>query len=704
MTTYFTTQRILQLVAGASACLFALVVGLVIVGRSRVHYPDCPFTKLPAGSACVIPTMEVPPDSKQDEVKAYWAARKAVSEEMKKSGCEKDVTPEEAEALKSYSDRKYVRAREQSEELLKKNANSLAGMYVRSGALLEGEANPGKALRQLRVMRRQLELAGRKDPNDKAAREWYIRCVSLELQTLERLGEDRYALRCVDLLEQVFEPLPWKKTWPLLRLKEFAKAEAAIAATEQTGRFPQRVLNDRLSLESQFNLRADSYVTASKLISSLKPEDDQEVYLNNRALTAWAMFKFDEVESDLKASFKYEEKFSRGTAHTGLAELYLQQGRLTDVRESLLTAKKVRDGRDPSTWQFADGKRRAMLAKLLLVTGQSAEAERLARDFVERPDRLGNSSMGAKDQRFLADLLLYATLHDRIEVIREAEAIAADQPEQGNRRALEMELWLVGQRIQSGLEGRRAEIAFQPHADEMPTPWLAATLLDVLPPGVAQGLLNRAQAIDSDSGAAPYYLAHQAELDWRNGRYQRALETTQQALAKLPAEGEALLRTRLTAIAGDAARGLGRVEESRTHFNQVLNTQPGLLRSLGIALPVHVKHDGSELAKQIAQHLSRSPRFVERAEGCAVSVAVTEGRATCTLDLAAGPRKIEVAPAEKETLTLDQRACQAFCTTVFSAQLVLDDATINNISGSTGAVRERDAISKVLGDLNKKKT
>ena len=481
-----------------------------------------------------------------------------------------------------------------------------------------------------------------------------------------------------------------------------------IVATEKTGRFPLRVLNDRLSLESQFNRRADSYQTATKLVGSLKPEDDQEVYLNNRALTAWATFKFDEVEADLKSNLKYEDKYSRGTAHVGLAGLYVQQGKLADARESLLEAKSRRDRRDPSTWQFDDGERRAMLAKLLLVAGRSDAAERLAREFVERPDRLGNSTMGAKDQGFLADLLLYAALHDRLEVIQESESLGVLESEQGNRRALESELWFLSRRLQSELSGRRAEIAFQPHADEMPAPWLAATLLEVLPAGVAQGLIERAEAIDTDAGAQPYYLAHRAELDWRNGRHQRALEAAEKAFTQLPADGEALLRTRLAAIAGDAAFQLGRLEESRKHFGQVLSTQPGLLRSLSIKLPVNVETDGSETAEQIATLLVCSPRFVEHKQGMQLRITATNGQAKCILaQESSEPVEVSVTSEPDESAkkhSLQQRTSQAFLTAVFSSRLEIDTATINRISGTTGAVRERDAISQVMESLNKKKS
>lgn len=705
MTSSFPLKLILQIAAGAGACLLALVAGLVFAFSGRVSYPDCPFEKLPAGTACVIPSAEPPSKSKEAERKAYWDARRAVFAEMKKTGCEKDATPEEEEALQSNHDQKYVRAREQAETILRKNPHSLPGMFVRASALLEGEANPAAALRQIRVMRRALEALGQKNPHDATAREWYIRCVYLEQDALERLGEDRSALRCVELLEQVFEPMPREKTWSLFRLKEFEKAEESIAELDQSGKWPLRALNSRLALELQLNRRADGYQTAKKLVEA-SSNDKNDVYLGNRGRASWSALLFDEVEASHKAAREHEDQYSRHSADVRLADLYLQRAQLTAARDALLDAKKQRDRRDPATWQFLDSERRASLASLLLVAGQTDIAERLARHCVERPDRLGTSTMGPKDQQLLADLLLYAALHDRIEVLKEAGASGASQAAAGNRRSLEMELWLIGRRVQSVLDDRRAEFAFQPHADEMPTSWLSPTLLAILPPGVAQGLLDRARMVDPYTGVEAYYDGYQAELDWRNGRYERALEGVQRAHAGLDATGEALLRSRLSAIAGDAAFRLGRYDECRAQFSQVLSTQPSLLRSIGIRLPVKIETDGSDTSNDIAKKLTRSPRFVKHAQGFPVVIAAANGQATFTLELASGPRKIEVAQVAESPvkLTLDQLACQAFHQAVFTAQVEIDEATVNQICGTAGAVRERDAIRKTFADLNKKKS
>lgn len=706
MTRSLPFKPLLQIAAGASACLFALVVSLVIAGRGRVEYPDCPFTKLPAGTVCYIPTAEPPSVSKPEERKAYWDGRRAIFKAMKETGCEKNATPEEAAALQSYYDKKYVRAREQSETILRKHSDSLPGMFVRASALLEGAGNPAAALRQARVMRRALEALGRKNPDDAIAREWYIRCVWLEQDALERLGEDRYALRCIELLEQVFEPLPWEKTWPLFRLKEFEQAAESIAAMEKTGRWPVRTLNSRLALELQINQRAEGYQTAQKLMAVLAPKDDQDVYLGNRGRASWSTFQFQEVEVSLKSAREYEDEYSRHSADVRLADLNLQAGRLTAARDALLAAKSQRDRRNPSTWQFLDSERRAALAALLLVAGRVDVAERLARDCVERPDRLGTTTMGPKDQQLLADLLLYAALHDRIEVLKEGAASGIAQPDAGNRRALEMELWLIGRRVQSNLDGRRAEFAFFPHVDEMPTSWLMPTLLEILPAGVAQGMIDRAQEIDAGTGADAYYIAARAELQWRNGRHRQALELVQAALGKLPAADETVLRTRLTAIAADAAFRLGRYEESRAHFGHVLSTQPGMLRALGIQLPVQIQADGSDAGKEIAQQLARSPRFVTHSQGFPLVIATASGKATCSLQLATGPRKLEVAQAGEAPakVTLAQQTCQEIHQALFSAQLEIDVATINQITGSQGAVRERDAISNAFARMNQKKS
>jgi hypothetical protein len=171
-------------------------------------------------------------------------------------------------------------------------------------------------------------------------------------------------------------------------------------------------------------------------------------------------------------------------------------------------------------------------------------------------------------------------------------------------------------------------------------------------------------------------------------------------LIELP-QSEALLRARVAALHGDAARREGDLARSVAAYDLVLQRDPGAIRRLGLALPVVLTAGGGELAERAAAELRDSPRLVEEDQGFRVEVTVSgeSGRA-CLLG-GSGERIAcgRVEPRAGEDLDgRARRLAQAFHEAVFSARVPLSQTDLRSLDGSplTGG---RSAIDLGLPDL-----
>jgi len=320
-------------------------------------------------------------------------------------------------------------------------------------------------------------------------------------------------------------------------------------------------------------------------------------------------------------------------------------------------------------------------ALVLWTAGHADKAVELMDRALQMPDRAGYSS-GTQDRDRVASLLLRLQMR-------------ADDRERRNEAVID-EAWYVRwwTWIVTGVEGwgdawdaasvRNLLLAggeldrlfrvYDAHGLGGVDPWYAGALIPVLGVSVA-GAAIEAMEEDDPPGLLAYREAFLGELAWRGGG--DALSHIDEALQGLPPQ-EVLLRGRLEAMAADLGR-----EES---WERALRLDPGVIRRLGLAVPVRIEVQGGAEAQEMADALSRSPRLWPTSGGLSV---VVEDRRVCLFGRSGARLGCGSGADIPSTL-------EAFHLTALSLPMQLDRAAIDRLDGVAALSSER--ASKQVGD------
>jgi tetratricopeptide (TPR) repeat protein len=614
--------------------LAALLVGGVVLacqlpGRLDQEYPDPPFSPVSKDFPRIIALAEWPAAKDKKADAEAWENHRRIFKKLKEQGAYQRATPAERKALDANAESRYIDARELSEKVLKENPESVPALFVLAGAL-EGQGNLPQALFRIRTMRHLLQARGLANPEDADGREWYLRGLVREKEILHLMDRRLEELRTVELIEKVYgEELPWEKFWALIKLERFEEADAALQRTANTGRWPTHTLNNRITLESQKKHRTESYEVGKTCVAD---KAATALIWKNFSGCCQGDFRLKEAEEAMNKCVKMcqqgEKDFVR-TPYIPQASFHLNQGRLPQAWEALNLADRDRKSRSARTQDQDRADMTSQVSAFLLVFGNSAEAERLARRAWEQPTRHG-SSTDTEDNAALGNGVLYwNALRSRQEERKESAAVSwLDLLRDSEQQRLAMEAWMVKRALLKLLaDDRFLNECLRPYLPHSPgaEPWLMGTFVQILPPGVAAEALRQARASESHPGAVPYFDAMEAELELRGGRSERALELASRALEHLPVE-EKLLRGRTAAVAAEAARLRNRMDECREYWNKALVDFPAASRLLQVAIPVRIEDDGSPLAQGLSRQLVRSPRFVQDPAGLRVVLKTEAGQ------------------------------------------------------------------------------
>jgi tetratricopeptide (TPR) repeat protein len=595
-----------------------LVVDAIVAGRAwfrssrqRPEYAAAPFRPLGNLPADLMQMSERPVNDRP-ALKRWVRRQEARLKYLTEGGAIRRGSAGERKAIEAVYAGKYVAAREAAEEVLRENADSIPGRFTLASVQLAGEQNLPRALYEIRQTRYRLERRGQERPDDADSCEWYIRTLELEYEILGYMDRRQDQIDVVDRLEAVYQPVPWLRLFPLIKLHRYDEALALIEEVDRTGRWGKHVLNTRIMMAEQRRDRAGMY-EAGKLMVEKYPTS--RVLWSNFGLACLADFRHNEAEvAYVRAATTGRQDF-HGSAYFSLAMLYAQQSRFQEAWSALQQGQHERGKRKPHTLvqdqSFVD----RSIALVLLALGRGEDAERFARRTYDRPGRMGSTTDSQETDRFLGGLTLWAALQTRIEMMREEEVLLVglrSQIEmQSRRRALELEAWTLKRRLLKMVSDDvfLVELLRPYLAQGHKEPWLMPALVDLLPGGVAAEAIRKARKDESHPAAGAYFDVLEAELHRRNGRHRETLTLARRALEQLPSTGEKLLRARAAALAAEAAHRLGQADEARTLAAQALHDFPQVFRMLDIAIPVRVQAEGGTLAEQVATKLRQSPRF-----------------------------------------------------------------------------------------------
>ncbi len=519
---------------------------------------------------------------------------------------------------------RYVGVRTFADRALLENPRSFRAHFLMGIAQHLGEANLPKALFHLEQADELL--VERHGPHPAVGEPpWVIaRRILLELVYVHgEMDHHEQKIRYVDLLAERlgvdYSPL---KAWPLLKLKRWDEARAAAvravdADNERDAYWKAVGLTALCAIESEMRNRQAAYDACMAAARDAMPRaGDGGVALSNAASAALEVFKFDEAERLYREAARRDVE---GTINPWgrLTHLYLRQGRMAEALAALREMKTYRYARPAYFDQQDQTDAELTGAALLMVAGLMEDALRITSRTVNRPDRQGTSS-AAFDQNEAGNLIMDRVA--RLDVARRLEEEASWSPW---REALRLRARAAKLRLEAWERSRRAETTLSdeerllttlrpecPGSIELPN-WLDPEAIAIVGPGVARAAIDRARKEETlpENLAGPVFTALEAEAALLAGDEKTALSKAEEAVKTL-VPSEALARARVAAVGAEAAARLGNYERAMSFYALVLHNDPGVLRRMGLRLPVVIdKMAEDEAIDRAAQLLEASPFF-----------------------------------------------------------------------------------------------
>jgi hypothetical protein len=179
---------------------------------------------------------------------------------------------------------------------------------------------------------------------------------------------------------------------------------------------------------------------------------------------------------------------------------------------------------------------------------------------------------------------------------------------------------------------------------------------------------------------------------------EKALEKAQLAIERMPAS-EALLRARGAAIAGQAARSLGKLDEALAYLQLVLAIDPGIIRRLGMTLPVElVPEGGSPAVAEAIDTLESSPLF--DAGDWGFQLVVGESEVALVLPDGTDLSRARVRKGKDDELALSRRIARAAHEELLVPNVDLTQSDIHSLDGGLGGGgRASERTRSVLQDM-----
>jgi tetratricopeptide (TPR) repeat protein len=620
-------------------------------------------------------------------------------------------TEAERQAVEMLENGLYVTARTRAERILRDDPDSIVGHFVLGRAYFDAEGSLARAMYHLGRARELHETRHGSNPTSPFHQE-------LLYQTARLAGQMELYEFQLDLLgyhDHLYDPdLVAERCWPLMKLERTEEARRFATAAAGSASAWQRSagLNALCAVEGEARTRQPYFDACNRALAdaraaaaSRRPGADAEeeagiaVDAHNAALAALAALRFAEAEQiALEGARRFEP--TPANPWRVLVELHLSSGKMDEALSALSEMLRWNDRQPASLRDQSRAENEAMVALVLMVAGENEMAlERIDRA-IERPDRRGLTTDGAEVQRGRHALLRRIIRRSLLEQ-------RAEEASWTGRGAQLLDLFrsipdrFAGttdeERIVAVLTDEERLIAtMRPYMQGGITglsPWLIGELTGVLGTEITEAAFEEAcYGRDNNAAATDAYAAMYAELQLADGDERETISTARRVMPQLEGAGWALLRARLAALAALAAEAIDDRASANELFTVALETDPGLLRRMGIALPVAFEGSGGDDVEEAIDWLERSPRF--RSEDGAFVVAVTEtpaGLRACLrsangneIRCADAPRALpENAPEEDAELTIAQRLARETHRQLFSARLDPNTIDLGSLDGRT---------------------
>ena len=685
-----------------------LVIGLALCGCSHQSgdYPPSPFGRAPEGFPQIVALDDEPPYTDEAAYDAYWEEMEAVFQRSLNETILADGTEAEKELFSAVWESQYVKARRLADELLAEDAQSLVGLYGIANVEAYAEGDLAYGLNAIRRVRQLAEERGRNNSSDQLAMEWYVRALEMEVHLLGEMDRSAEKLLAVDRLEDVMGPLPWFRTWALIKLKRIPEARQAAEAGLAMNAYRLSALNDLASMEDKLH-QNDANLQAARTASEQFPESG--LLLNNLGLAETLNLNFDKAERAFLQSADAEVRDFEGTPYLPLATLLMQQGRFAECMDALKEAQIERGDREAYTLQQDEASFNITAASLLLAYNEPDLAWRFAESAIDSPDRAGTTSNDQKDMDMSNDLIAWTILKARQQSLQEQLALGLGKSSSLRREiaSIRLKAWKTQQRFQGRLTKDdlirlvNPYLAGCPNIETRVQSWHRLLLADLVPTGALWVAVEHAASEHDQEPMLPYWDAMRCGLSYYDGDDERTLAYAESALEGLPNQGEKVLRASVAALAGHAAWQQGDFQQAKSHWMLTLRDFPQAFRLLDITVPVQPSVDSSAIASEIGNALIGAGCFVDHPSGFPLRIrAMTKDRMTIELlrrGNAVHADTVFAPPISPEVPTI----ASDFVAEFFQPLLELSQTDLGSLDGSPIAARFSRSVDGLLSDFIK---
>lgn len=535
--------------------------------------------------------------------------------------------------------RQTVKARELAEAWVREEPDLAAAQFAFSEVLFTIEGNMARALFHLNQAERLTGYTSLTEALGSGNFQWHYLTLSQLSYVHQLMGDQIKSLAYLDLINEIYgQDVESFKGWPLIKLKDFEAARASankVLESDANARAKARAWNTICAADLASLAPIESMEACDRAISEDESNGDGDtVYLSNAAEVSLSLLRIDEAEAYLDRATRYLNPDS--VADPWIYKLYLtmNQGRFDDARSSLDRMLIWREQQEPIVSAMNRAEHFLVSASFLLLAGYTEDAIKLTSTALNQPDRNGSYSADDSQKDSYAALVNMMANRTQYEVLRErratmiwAEWVRTSLP----ALSLQLDAWRAERRAASlfaNLETLQNRLRPYAPLDVHIPEWVEPEIVQLIGTGVMANILEQAR----DKGAFQlnegYYFAYRTEIAAIDGNAATTIEAGRKALSSLPQQ-EVLLRARITARVAAAALAESNYDEATSLYEIAYQLDPSIIRRLQTFIPVQLRIDNSEFAKQASALLEESPRFKNTDEGLVIDIAAAPTLSIC---------------------------------------------------------------------------
>jgi hypothetical protein len=631
-------------------------------------------------------------------------------------------TPAEEKALELVDLYKLVKLRTEANKIVKENPSSFAGRYLLGFSLHNSEGDLPRAKYHLNKAKALFITKYSSSPSMDSPWGWYERILLELIQVNAEMDDYEEQVKTLDEYVKLGRLISGQEppnilaayAWPLMKLKRESEARAKLKQVSgyQDEQTRTTYLNTLGALEMEFGHPKASYAAFKELVEDVRNNgwSQTATYLRNLGEAAAGIGQFDEAERLYSEATRYFDSFTYSNPWFDLTFLYLSQGRFPEAVDAMKKTHEWRFAVQPFLAQQTWAQDQHATAELLLQLGEIDKGLEIAENIVQRPDRQGGDSIQS-DQKEAGTLLLYRAL-----LVAEAS------------RLRESQTWASGWDWWTALFKRRQLLAKAAVADVqlkalvtkndriaaslrpyyaprtiVVSDWHRPDLVSIYGAGVASQALqsiydNPPESFDWEKPALEVI---RAEIAYENSDEEEAIEILKAAIPNLT-EARAVLRARAEARLAGMLFDQDHFEEAMEVGTRVFDTAPAMFRHLDISVPVKISSDGDPQSQEVAQALSKSPRFYSDDRGYTIKVSKSGSSLVASLSTPQGSLLSEAAvplqDKDRDGITAVQDLTARFHQKAFAPRLDLSQKDINSLDGSTlTESRRSDRAKEAIG-------